>query len=199
MRITIIRDDGVVGVAGIFRPVDLSALPAGIRAVQWNGTSGHIEYDGAANTILDSITDFKPFIELWTAATSQSSVPPAPSALPSGNQMKMAVLARIDAAYQAAIDAMSADYPLGEVGSWPKQEAEANAWTLDSNAATPWLDSAAAGRGMSKAELAAKIVANAALFVPAHGRLTGKRQKLRDQVAALGHPATQEQLDAIQW
>jgi hypothetical protein len=196
MRITIIRDDGVVGVAGIFRPVDLSALPAGIRAVQWNGTSGHIEYDGAANTTLDSIADFKPFIEQWTAAASQSPAPPVPSSV---NQMKMAVLARIDAAYQAAIDAMSADYPLGEVGSWPKQEAEANAWTLDSNAATPWLDSAAAGRGMSKAELAAKIVANAALFVPAHGRLTGKRQKLRDQVAALGHPATQEQLDAIQW
>ena len=34
MRITIIRDDGVVGVAGIFRLVNLSALPAGIVAVQ---------------------------------------------------------------------------------------------------------------------------------------------------------------------
>jgi hypothetical protein len=56
MRVTIIRDDGVVGVAGIFRQVDLSALPVGIRAVQWNGSSGHIEYDDAANTDLD-ITD----------------------------------------------------------------------------------------------------------------------------------------------
>ncbi|WP_025039862.1 hypothetical protein [Nitrosospira briensis] len=111
MRVTIIRDDGVVGVAGIFRPVDLSALPAGIRAVQWNGTSGHIEYDGAANTALDSITDFKPFIERWTTAQSQSSMPPAP---PSGNQTKMPALARIDAAYQAAVDVMSADYPAGE-------------------------------------------------------------------------------------
>jgi hypothetical protein len=56
MRVTIIRDDGVVGVAGILRQVDLSALPVGIRAVQWNGSSGHIEYDDAANTDLD-ITD----------------------------------------------------------------------------------------------------------------------------------------------
>lgn len=111
MRITIIRDDGVVGVAGIFRPVDLSALPAGIRAVQWNGTSGHIEYDSAANTALDSITDFMPFIERWTTAASQSSMPPA---LPSGNQTTMPALAPIDAACQVAIDVMSADYPAGE-------------------------------------------------------------------------------------
>ncbi len=114
MRITIIRDDGVVGGAGIFRPVDLSALPAGIRAVQWNGTSGHIKYDSAANTALGSITDFMPFIERWTTAASQSSVPPAPPVPSSVNQMKMAAPARIDAAYQAAIDVVSADYPAGE-------------------------------------------------------------------------------------
>jgi hypothetical protein len=113
--------------------------------------------------------------------------------------MKVAALARINAAYQAAINVMSANYPAGEVGSWPKQEAEANALLLNANAATPWLDNAAAGRGMSRAELASRIIANAALFAPVHGQLTGKRQKLRDQVAALGDHATQEQLDAIQW
>jgi hypothetical protein len=199
MRVTIIRDDGVVGVAGVFRQVDLSTLPGGVRAVQWDGTSGHIEYDNAANTTLDSITDFTPFIERWVAAPSQPSVPPAPLAAPSVDEMKMAALARINAAYQAAINVMSADYPAGEVGSWAKQEAEANAWLLNANAATPWLDNAAAGRGMSRAELAARIIANAALFATAHGQLTGKRQKLRDQVAELGGHATQEQLDAIQW
>lgn len=89
MRVAIIRDVGVVGVAGIFRQVDLSALPAGIRAVQWNGTSGHIEYDDAANTALDSITAFNPFIERWTAARSQSSAPVVPPAMPSADEMPL--------------------------------------------------------------------------------------------------------------
>ncbi len=51
MRITIIRDDGVVGVAGIFRLVNLSALPAGIRGRTVNNISGHMEYDGAATRL----------------------------------------------------------------------------------------------------------------------------------------------------
>ena len=46
MRVTIIRGDGVIGVDGLFKPVDLSALSPEIRAVQWNGASGHVESQG---------------------------------------------------------------------------------------------------------------------------------------------------------
>lgn len=198
MRVTIIRDDGVVGIGGIFRPVDLSALPAGIRAVQWNGVSGHIEYDEAANTILDSIADFQSFIHLWTAAEPQEIVS-APAGQSAASQMKAAATARINASYQAAVKAMTSGYPEDEINSWPKQEAEARAWLQDSNAGTPWIDGAAAERGMSKAELIDRIIANIALFAPMHGQLTGKRQKLCDQIAALGNTPTQQQLDAIQW
>src|SRR5437868_1041525 len=104
MRITIIRDDSVVGVDGIFRRIDLSAMPAGIRAVQWNRVTGHIEYDDAPS-----------------------------------------------------------------------------------------------GRGISKPQLAAKIMDSANQFAAAHGELTGKRQKLRDRIAALGDGPTQVELDAVQW
>ena len=62
MRITIVRDDSVVRVDGIFRRINLSAMTAGIRAVQWNGVNGHIEYDDASNTPLQSIADFQQFI-----------------------------------------------------------------------------------------------------------------------------------------
>ncbi len=82
MRVTVIRDDGVVGIDGIFRLVDLSALPAGIRAIQWNGSSGHVEYDEAANTALDNVTAFQPFIDLWTAAAPQPSAPSTPATQP---------------------------------------------------------------------------------------------------------------------
>lgn len=196
MRVTIIRDDSVVGIGGIFRRVDLSTLPGGIRAMQWDGASGHIEHDEGANTPLESITGFQPFIDLWNAVAPPSSISPPP---PPAGQLKAAALARINAAYQTAIEALTADYPEDEVRSWPKQEAEAAAWLLDPKAFTPWIDAAAAARSISKAELVEKIIANAASFAPAYGQLTGKRQKLRDQIAALGDSPTQQQLDEIEW
>jgi hypothetical protein len=192
MRITIIRDDGLVGIGGTFRMVDLSALPPGIRAVQWDGKKGHVEHDESANTQLDNVEDFQPFIELWKAAAPQ----PAP---PVAIMPKQDALARIDAAYRDAIGALKAGYPDDETRSWSTQETEARAWQQNPDSATPWLDAAANARGLSKAELAGRIMANAASFASAHGRLTGKRQKLRDQIIALGDNALKEQLDAIQW
>lgn len=195
MRVTIIRDDSVVGVDGIFRRVDLSALPAGVRAVQWDGTSGHLEYDEGANTPLESIADYQPFFDLWSAAalSSISSIPP------SAAQMRAVALARINAAYESALKALTTDYPEDEIRSWPKQEAEARAWLSDRNAPTPWIDAAAAARSITKAELVEKIISRATAFAPEYGRLTGKRQKLRNQIAELGGEVTQQQLDAIQW
>lgn len=196
MRITIIRDDGVVGVSGLFRPVDLSTLPTGIRAVQWNGESGHVEYDEyakAPNTHLKTIADFQPFIDRWIAAAPQPPVPPG------GNELKAAALERINRAYGAAVAALTADYPEDEVKSWPRQEMEARAWLANAGTATPWIDHAAVGRGIAKAELIDRIMAKAAVFATLHGELTGKRQKLREQIAALGDSPAQEQLDAIRW
>ncbi|WON73742.1 hypothetical protein [Nitrosospira sp. Is2] len=193
MRVTIIRDDGVVGVDGVFRRVDLSTLPARIRALQWNGVSGHVEYDHGANTTLHDLAAFQTFVELWNAAAPQPPVPPG------ARQMTAAAFARIDSAYEAAVKAMTKSYPGDEVGSWPQQEAEARAWLMDSRASTPWIDAAATGRGIDKAALIDKIITKASLFTPAHGQLTGKRQKLRDEIIALGDNPTQQQLDAIQW
>jgi hypothetical protein len=197
MRITIIRDDGLVGIGGTFRMVDLSTLPPGIRAVQWDGKRGHVEHDESANTKLDNVEDFQPFIELWKAAAPQPALPVATGSKYTGS--KQDALARIDAAYRLATDALKAGYPDDETRSWPLQETEARAWLQNPDAATPWLDAAANARSLSKAELAGRIVANAASFASAHGQLTGKRQKLRDQIAALGDNAPEEQLDAIQW
>ncbi|WP_052494005.1 hypothetical protein [Nitrosospira sp. NpAV] len=193
MRVTIIRDDGVVGVGGVFRQVDLSALFEGVRVVQWDGTQGHVEYDDTANTLLGDIDPFQPFIDLWIAAAPQ---PPAP---PTTAQMISAALARINGDYQSAVKVVTADYPEEEVKSWPKQEEEARAWELNNDMPTPWIDGAVIGRGITKAAFVAKILAKAALFSPIHGELTGKAQGLRDQIEALGVTPTQQQLDAIQW
>jgi hypothetical protein len=61
------------------------------------------------------------------------------------------------------------------------------------------MDGAAAGRGISKSQLATKIMDSANRFAATRGELTGKRQKLRDRIAALGDAPTQAQLDAVQW
>ena len=69
MRVTIIADDGKVGVDGVFRAVDLSALDANIHAVQWDGSTGHVEHkDKSRPRTLSSVTEFQSFIDAWTAA-----------------------------------------------------------------------------------------------------------------------------------
>ena len=200
MRVTIVRDDGVVGVNGTFRSVDMSGLPAGVRALQWDGAinKGHLEYDDATNAEISSITPFQVFIDRWTGAA------PKPSTT-SAQRLIAATHARINGAYEAAVQALTSGYPQNEVASWPKQEMEARAWLAwlsDPTAPepdTPWIDGAANTRGITKYELVQKIIAQANQLAPLHGALTGKRQLLRDRIDALGPNATAEQLNAIQW
>ena len=75
MRVTIIADDGKVGVDGVFRGVDLSSLDANIHAVQWDGVVGHIEFkDRSPEQRIADISAFQSFIDAWTAAA-----PPPPT------------------------------------------------------------------------------------------------------------------------
>lgn len=196
MRLTIIRDDSAVGVDGVFRRIDLSSLRANVRAVQWNGTSGHIEYDDTANTLFTNIGEFQSFVDLWKAAASEQITS---LTAPSADQMRAAALARINTAYQSKVRELTAVYPEEEVKSWALQEAEAKTWFSNPQAHTPWLDSAAEARSISKADLAAKITTKAAAFAGVHGQLTGKRQRLHDMIVALGDFPTPQQLDDIKW
>lgn len=193
MRLTIIKDDGVVGVDGVFKTVDLSGLDAAIRAVQWDGTTGHLEFydDQLANLLIGDITAYQPFVDAWNA-------PPVVTP-PTSAEMIASAQARISVAYEAAVNALTAGYPQDEISSWPKQETEARAWTADNNALTPWIDAAATSRGITKSDFVALVIGNADALAPLHGTLTGKRQKLRDEIAALGSTPTQAQLDAVQW
>ncbi len=75
MRVTIIADDGKVGVDGVFRGVDLSTLDPNIHAVQWDGAKGHIEFkDRSPEQQITDISAFQSFIDAWTAAA-----PPPPT------------------------------------------------------------------------------------------------------------------------
>lgn len=79
MRVTIIRDDSAVVVDGERHQVDVSALPADVHAIQWDGVNGEIEYSLAVCTHCNSrskkpneyIKDFAPYaayVNAWAAA-----------------------------------------------------------------------------------------------------------------------------------
>lgn len=194
MRVTIVKDDNAVGVDGVFRPVDLTGMEPDVRAIQWHGESGHKEhYSDIPNTEIDTIGAVQAFIDLWNAAA------PPPPAEPTPAENKAAAHARINAAYEAAVNALTAGYPDTEIASWPKQENEARAWLANNTAATPWVDGAVTARGIAKADLINLIIGNADALAPLHGQLSGKRQSKRDQIDALGDSPTVGQLDAIQW
>jgi hypothetical protein len=73
MRLTIVKPDGIVGVDGVFLPIDLSGLPINLRAVQWNGSTGHVEWTDQGNTDLSSIAGYQQYIDAHS-----NYVPPTP-------------------------------------------------------------------------------------------------------------------------
>jgi hypothetical protein len=105
-------------------------------------------------------------------------------------------LAEINAACDAQVAAIKATYPDTEVQSWPKQEAEARALQENASAHTPLLNAIAAQRGISQAELAAKVLIKSDAFAVFTGAAFGKRQKLEAQIDAA---KTIEQVSAISW
>jgi len=114
-------------------------------------------------------------------------------------ELKANKLAEISARCESEIAAIKSGYPDGEVLSWPKQETEARAYTADANAATPLLDALALARGITKADLASRVILKADMFAQISGAIIGKRQALEDQINALPANATAADLDAIQW
>jgi type II secretory pathway pseudopilin PulG len=92
-------------------------------------------------------------------------------------------------AYNAATMALTADYPQLEKDTWPTQNEEATAWVADpAGAATPWIDRAAAERGIDRDEYIRRTLIKARQFKVMSAFLTGRRQKYEDQIKAGNDP-----------
>lgn len=103
--------------------------------------------------------------------------------------LKSALKANNDA-YSAATRAITTDYPQLEKDTWPTQDKESKAWVADpNNALTPWIDRAAARRGLSREEYLRRTLAKAWQFEVISSYLTGTRQNYEDQIKAGGNPA----------
>lgn len=97
---------------------------------------------------------------------------------------------RNNSAYETAIAAMTSDYPPSEIATWERQRAESLAWNLDSAAPTPWVDVAAAARGIPRAEYLSRTYAKAAQFAQASAYLTGLRQRYETEIKVAADPST---------
>ncbi|TMW77980.1 DUF4376 domain-containing protein [Thauera sp. UPWRP] len=69
MQVTIIRKDGFVSVDGRgFAGLDLSFLPADVRAVQWQNDAGEVERSRGQMTYIQSLEPFRAALDAWAAA-----------------------------------------------------------------------------------------------------------------------------------
>ena len=75
---------------------------------------------------------------------------PEPEPLPTPDDPRVSALSVINASCEQAISAIQSGYPVSEVLSWPKQDAEARSYAADPGAATPLLDALAKARGIDK-------------------------------------------------
>lgn len=112
-------------------------------------------------------------------------------------ELAAAAMAQVNAEYTRRMGAIADDYPLHERESWPVQLQEARELQSDPDAVTPWIDLCAAQRGMTREELAGRIVAKDLAYREVSGFLTGVRQKHEDEIAAL-LAAGEESREALQ-
>lgn len=66
MRVTVIFEDNMVGVDGVFHQLPIVPTDANHRVVQWNGANGVIEVHQGERVWLESVAPVQPFIDQWT-------------------------------------------------------------------------------------------------------------------------------------
>jgi hypothetical protein len=126
---------------------------------------------------------------------------PLPAELRPAAQIAAGLRLALAAEYRRRMQVIAAGYPLSERESWPVQTEEARALESDPAAATPWIDAAAAARGLDRLVLAKRIREKDDKYRQVHGLLTGTRQRIEDQIDAAADDALAlSQIDvAVGW
>jgi len=120
MRVTIIPSDQTIGVDGRFLRFAFAA-DRDIHAIQWNGDSGHMEFeDGSPNRALAAShynSVVKPFVDHWLAEAARIDNPPPPSQEQQQAAITEAITARL-AAFAAERGWDTLDRALGQTGAF---------------------------------------------------------------------------------
>jgi hypothetical protein len=112
--------------------------------------------------------------------------PPAPPA-PTRAELYTAKQAEIRDGAEAMLTALAAEYAPLERQTWDQQAAEAEALHTDADAPAPLVRAIAAARGMTVADLAARILANRRAWVAVSGHVVGQRLAYQDALEATGN------------
>lgn len=92
------------------------------------------------------------------------------------------LLSKANADFETAVSSLTSSVPISEISTWIRQEQEARAYLLDSNAPTPFIDALCLARECDKSYLVEKIIEKADAYAIAVGTLTGIRQKQEKQI-----------------
>jgi len=149
-----------------------------------------IEYgDGLPpDVIVMDQSDYQTLIEARAAGKSADYrdgailITPPPSL--TLDQIKAAKQSELAADFAQRMSAVKAGYPNDEIQSWFDQKSEAVAYTAEATAATPLLSAMSSARGITVADLAARVITNAVGYAASAGLFIGKRQRYEDAVNA---------------
>lgn len=98
------------------------------------------------------------------------------------DELKEELKAQISFYFEREVSYMQAGITQGEIATYEAQKREAQEYLADNNTPTPLLSEIAKKRGMSVANLAAKIIAKNEAYVSNLGKLLGYKQSLCKQV-----------------
>lgn len=98
------------------------------------------------------------------------------------DELKEDLKAQISFYFEREVSYMQAGITQGEIATYESQKREAQEYLADNNTPTPLLSEIAKKRGMSVANLAAKIIAKNEAYVSNLGKLLGYKQSLCKQV-----------------
>lgn len=136
-----------------------------------------------------------------TLSVEEGRVVIVPMPAPTPEALRGMKLAEIRAQAEELINKAKAAASEEEVASWSKQEAEARALIQDAQTVTPLLSAMAQARGLSREELAEKVVQKADAYAATTGVILGTSRALQDQAMQidLTQPEAVEQLAAVVW
>lgn len=100
-------------------------------------------------------------------------------------ELKANKLTEINNSYTTEANVVRATTPEDEVLTWDIQKLEAQAWELDNTVATPFCTTLAEAREMDREVLLNKVLEKVYGYQTLMAGLTGKRQKIEDQLDAI--------------
>lgn len=128
--------------------------------------------------------------EIVGGAWSDPGAPANPTNAQLLSEAKASAYIRNNAAYDAATALVTKDYPQSEKDTWSTQDREIKAYQASPETAlTPWIDTAANYRGITRELYISKTLAKIAQFEQISAYLTGKRQGYEDQIKTALLPA----------